>query len=154
MTVNLPSLGPTAGLPSQWSDTINPVLEGLIVGETPAVVTQDLIAAASQTLEANTPVGFDGSGHLVPAVWAEPPEGEDPDTRVPPIGITLIKSVMASGQNPGIPILRAGCLAKHMINWPASYDSDAKKFGAFEGAPTPTNIVVREVYFGSTVANP
>ncbi|WP_292099363.1 hypothetical protein, partial [Mesorhizobium sp.] len=67
MTINLPRLGPTAGTPSQWTDTINPALEGLIVGETPAVVVQDLQAAANQTLEAFTPVGFDDSGNLVPA---------------------------------------------------------------------------------------
>lgn len=154
MAVNLPNLGPSAGYPGQWTDTINPVLEGLIVGETPAVVTQDLQAAANQTLEAYTPVGFDGSGNLVPAVWALPPTGEDPDTRVQAIGITLYKIVIPSGQNPGIPILRAGCLAKHLIKWPASFDTDAKKFGAFSGAPTPTNIVVREVYFGSTISAP
>lgn len=150
MTVNLPRLGPTAGFPSQWTDTINPVLEGLIVGETPAVVVQDLQAAANQTLEAFTPVGFDGSGNLVPALL----DTVTPANSIKAIGITLFKIVIAVGQNPGIPVLRSGCLAKHILNWPASFDTDAKKFAAFAGAPTPTNIVVREVYFGSTVAAP
>ncbi|RWF33711.1 MAG: hypothetical protein EOS45_01910 [Mesorhizobium sp.] len=62
--------------------------------------------------------------------------------------------MIAVGVNPGLPILRSGCLAKHMLNWPASFDTDAEKFAAFAGAPTPTNIVVREVTFGSTVAAP
>lgn len=150
MAVNLPNLGPSAGYPGQWTDTINPVLEGLIVGDTPAVVTQDLQAAASQTLDVYTPVGFDASGNLVPAVI----DTGTPANSIKAIGITLYKIVIPAGQNPGIPILRAGCLAKHMINWPASFDTDAKKFAAFAGAPTPTNIVVREVYFGSTVSAP
>ncbi|RVC69780.1 hypothetical protein EN759_06655 [Mesorhizobium sp. M00.F.Ca.ET.038.03.1.1] len=150
MTVNLPNLGPSAGTPSQWTDTINPVLEGLIVGDTPVAVVQDLQAAANQTLEAYTPVGFDGSGNLVPAVI----DTVTPANSIKAIGITLFKIVIPNGQNPGLPILRSGCLAKHMINWPASFDTDAKKFAAFAGAPTPTNVVVREVYFGSTVAAP
>ncbi|PBB41807.1 hypothetical protein CK222_21890 [Mesorhizobium sp. WSM3866] len=150
MDINLPNLGPSAGTPSQWTDTINPVLEGLIVGETPAVVVQDLKAAANQTLEPYTPVGFDDSGNLVPALVGS----VDPADDIKAIGITLFKIVIPVGQNPGLPILRSGCLAKHMIAWPASFDTDAEKFAAFAGAPTPTNIVVREVYFGSTVAAP
>ncbi|MER9522503.1 head decoration protein [Mesorhizobium sp. M0292] len=150
MTVNLPNLGPSAGTPSQWTDTINPVLEGLIVGETPAVVVQDLQLAASQTLAAFTPVGFDGSGNLVAALL----DTVTPANSIKAIGITLYGIVVPGGQNPGVPILRSGCLAKHMIAWPASFDSDAKKFAAFAGAPTPSSIVVREVYFGSTVAAP
>lgn len=150
MTVNLPNLGPSAGTPSQWTDTINPVLEGLIVGETPAVVVQDMQLAASQTLEAYTPVGFDGSGNLVAALL----DTVTPANSIKAIGITLYKIVVGAGVNPGVPILRSACLAKHMITWPASFDTDAKKFAAFAGAPTPTNIVVREVYFGSTVAAP
>ncbi|TPN04550.1 head decoration protein [Mesorhizobium sp. B2-1-2] len=150
MTVNLPNLGPSAGTPSQWTDTINPVLEGLIVGETPAVVTQDMQLAASQTLEAFTPVGFDDSGNLVAALTGS----ADPADDIKAIGITLYKIVVPAATNPGVPILRSGCLAKHMLAWPASFDTDAEKFNAFAGAPTPTNIVVREVYFGSTVAAP
>ncbi|OQM75591.1 head decoration protein [Manganibacter manganicus] len=149
-TINLPNLGPSAGYPSQSSDTINPVLEGLIVGETPAVVTQDMQLAESQTLEAYTPVGFDADGNLVAAVI----DTVTPANSIAPIGITLYDITVAASTNPGVPILRAGCLAKHLINWPTSFSTDALKFAAFAGAPTPTNIVVREVYFGSTVANP
>jgi len=149
-TINSPYLAHTAGFPSQSSDTINDVLEGLIVGETPAVVTQDLALAASQTLAAYTPVGFNSSGFLVPALRGS----VAPEDDIQAIGITLYPIVVAGGQNPGVPILRAGCLAKHMINWPASFTTDAHKFAAFAGAPTPTNIVVREVYYGSVVAAP
>lgn len=148
--INLPNLGPSAGFPSQSTDTINPVLEGLIVGETPAVITQDMQLAEDQTLDAYTPVGFDADGNLVEALTGS----VDPDDDIHPIGITLYDIVVDEGENPGVPILRAGCLAKHLINWPASFDTDAKKFAAFEGASSPTSIVVREVYFGAAVAAP
>ena len=68
MPINVPYRAQSAGIPNQWSDTIVPVAEGLIVGETPAVVTEDMTFAVSQTIPAFTPVGFDGSGNLVPAV--------------------------------------------------------------------------------------
>lgn len=260
MAVNLPNLGPSAGFPSQWADTINPVLEGLIVGETPAVVTQDLPMAANLTLTtAFVPVGFDSSNLLVPATAAslvltfsgtgtaddtvtiggqvytlkaapaaanEIDIGADAATSaanlaaaingaagagtlygtgtvpnahvtavavgaavtltakqpgaagnavvvaesgsgtsfagaataltggIQAIGITLYPITTGAGENPGVPILRAACVAKHIVNWPASYTTDAQKLNAFAGAPTPTNIVVREVYFGSTVSAP
>ena len=62
-TYNAPKLAQTAGFPSQSSDTILGYIEGLIVGETPRVVTEDRTIAASQTFAAPyVPVGFDGSG--------------------------------------------------------------------------------------------
>lgn len=140
--INLPKLGHTAGYPGQWTDTINPALEGLIVGESPAVVVRDMIALNGAALPPYTPLMKDGAGKLVAATPGTPAVGIN---LVPLDGVTA---------NIGIPVLIQGCLAKHMIAWPAAFDTDAEKFAAFEGADTPTNIVVREVYFGSTVAQP
>ena len=143
MPINVPYRAQSAGIPSQWSDTIVPVLEGLIVGETPAVVTEDMTFAASQTIPAFTPVGFDGSGNLIPAVH----------TTTPAVGLTLIDLASVASVK-GAPVLRAGCLNKDMIAWHASYDNDEKKLEAFRGAPTPTNIVVRKVYLGALLTKP
>ena len=143
--VTLPiNLAQTAGFPSQWSDSIAAVAEGLIVGETPAVVIQDMVMAAGQTILAYTAVGYDGSDNLVPAISGT----------TQAIGITLFDIVTLASPVQGVPILVQGCLNKDMITWPASYNTDEKKFEAFRGAPTPTSIVVRKVYLGATVAQP
>lgn len=142
MAITPPLLAQKAGFPGQWTDSINALPEGLIVGETPAVVTVDLPLASGQSLSAYTPVAFDGD-ELVEATAGEPA-----------IGIILYDIETGTGEAPGVPVLRAGCLNKDLINWPASYTTDALKFGAFEGAASPTNIVVRQAYFGSVVAQP
>lgn len=67
-TITPPDLTALAGIPSQSSDTINPTPEGFISGDLPAVTTEDLVFAYSQTILARTPVGFDTNGDLVPAV--------------------------------------------------------------------------------------
>ncbi|RWO06278.1 MAG: hypothetical protein EOS07_21805 [Mesorhizobium sp.] len=142
MPIVTPNLAHTAGVPSQWNDTIDAALEGLIVGETPAVVTVDMIALNGAALPAYSPVKLDGADKLVAAT-----------IDAPAIGITLYP-IDGLTANIGIPVLRSGCLAKHRITWPAAYNTDALKLNAFNDAPTPTNIVVREVYFGATVAAP
>lgn len=133
-----------AGIPQQWTESISAVIDGLIQGSTPPVVTEDMTVAASQTIPALTPVGLNGSGHLIPAVL----------TTTPAIGILLIAVTTAGGAVKGAPVLRGGRVNKDAINWPATYDNDTKKFGAFRGAPTPTNFVVVKVWDGATVAQP
>lgn len=134
----------TAGIPEQWTETFNQLVEGLIQGATPPVVTEDMTFAANQTIPALTPVGFDGSGNLVPAVSGT----------TAAVGITLI--AMTTGALPikGGPVLRAGRINRDLLNWPASYNTDELKLEAFRGAPTPTNIVVVKVWLGATVAQP
>lgn len=151
MAINVPYLAHEAGVPGQWSDTINPVREGLIVGETPAVVTVDMTVAASQTITVPyVPVGFDSSGNLVPAVW----DATYASAGVRASGLLLRPITTPATPVQGQPVLIQGCLNVDMIAWPASYDTDEKKLEAFRGAPTPTSIVVRKVYYGATVANP
>lgn len=145
MPINTPYLAHEAGVPGQWSDQINGVREGLIVGETPALVTVDMTVAASQTIAAPyVPVGFDGSGNLVPAVSGT----------TQAIGILLRPITTPASPVQGQPVLIQGCLNMDMIAWPASYDTVEKKLEAFRGAPTPSSIVVKKAYFGATVAQP
>ncbi len=150
-TINPPYDAHRAGVPSQWTDTINPVAEGLIVGETPAVVTEDMTVAASQTITSvYVPVGFDGSGNLVPAVW----DATYASAGVRAVGVLLRPITTPASPVQGQPVLRQGCLSMDLIAWPASFDTDEKKLEAFRGAPTPTAIVVRKVRAGSIVAAP
>lgn len=145
MAITAPYDAHMAGVPRQWTDTINPVAEGLIVGETPAVVTEDMTVAASQTITTPyVPVGFDGSGNLVPAVSGT----------TQAIGLLLRPITTPASPVQGQPVLRQGCLNMDMIAWPASYDTEEKKLEAFRGAPTPSSIVVKKVRAGSIVAQP
>lgn len=145
MPVNAPYDAHMAGVPRQWTDTINPVQEGLIVGETPAVVTEDMVIAANQNIGGvYVPVGFDGSGNLIPAVSGT----------TQAIGILLRPITTGASPLQGQPVLRQGCLNMDMIAWPASYDTEEKKLEAFRGAPTPSSIVVRKVRAGAIVAQP
>ncbi|RID91894.1 hypothetical protein D2N39_11710 [Gemmobacter lutimaris] len=150
MPITAPHLAHQAGVPGQWSDTISPTPEGLIAGDTPHVVTVDRQFAASQTIAAYTPVGEDASGNLVPALTGS----VDPADDIQAIGITLAPITVGATPLLGGPVLIAASVALDMLNWPASFDTDAKKLAAFNGAPTPTNIVVRVRYRGATVANP
>jgi hypothetical protein len=140
MAITLPSNAQSAGIPSQWDDTISAPLASFLSGHEPAILTVDLIVAASQNIPALTPVGFDGSGRLVPAVSGT----------TQAIGITVAAIVTdASTTYKGAPVYRAGCFNPDRINWPASYDTEAEKFAAFNGAPTPTSIVIRRPKSGS-----
>lgn len=122
MAITLPNNSQTVGIPAQWSDTISAADGQLITGDTPAVVTQDLIVAASQTIPALTPVGFDGSGRLIPAVSGT----------TQAIGLAVVAiTTDASTTYKGVPVYVSGVFNPDKIAWPASYDTDAKKFGAF-----------------------
>lgn len=256
-----PNLAPLAGIPSQGSDVINATPEGLITGDLPAVVTEDLIFAYSQNIPAWTPVGFNAAGELVPAsagagaaaratgaltfsgtgtaadaitigsvtytlraapttvanevkIGATAAEtaanliaaingdagagtlygsltvphpdvtaradsstvvglvanvaglagnaiattetgtntsfgastltGGTAQSGVRAVGITVIPVLTpGSGTKKGAPVYRSGVFNPNMLNWPASFDTDAEKYDAFRGAPTPTNIIMR-----------
>lgn len=133
-TFNLPNTSAEIGVPTQGEDIINPGYIPLITGNEPALFQADLTVAASQNIPAYTPVGFDGSGNLVPAVSGT----------TQAIGITFNAVVTpGSGALKGAPIYRAGCFNPDALNWPASYDTVEKKFEAFRGAPSPTMIELR-----------
>lgn len=142
-TITPPDLSALAGIPAQGSDVINATPEGFITGDIPAVSTEDMTFAASQNIPARTPVGFDGSGDLVPAVLG----GGSP---IPAIGMTVIAVVTpGSGAKKAAPVYRSGTFNPALVNWPASYDTDEKKLEAFRDAPTPTVIIMRPVKTGT-----
>lgn len=150
-TYNGSYLAHLAGVPSQEADTINPVAEGLIIGPTPVAVVEEMTVAASQTIAVPyVPVGFDGSGNLVPAVY----DATYASAGVRAIGILLRPITTPSSPIQGQPVLRAAKVAMDMIAWPASFDTDEKKLEAFRGAPSPTQIVVGKRRQGATVSAP
>lgn len=133
-TLNPPVRAATAGIPTRTDYDVPATHVALMAGDSPEVFVEELIVAANQTIAAYTPVGFDGSGRLVPAVFGA----------TQAIGITIAAITTDSSTSyKGVGVYRGGCFNKAAINWPASYDTDAKKIGAFRGAPTPTSIVVK-----------
>lgn len=133
-----------AGTPSQWSESVTGTHEHLYADYTPLVSIVDLPLALDQTIPAYTPVMRNVAGALVAATQG-----------TPAIGITLRDHVVpATGELPGTGIVIQACLNIDAIAWPASYTTDAQKFAAFQGADTPSNIVLKRVYRGSVVAQP
>lgn len=261
MTITLPNESQLAGIPSQWDDTITATVNGLITGNSPPILTQDLVFEASQTIAALTPVGFNankrlvaatddvasavkasglltfsgtgtaddtvtigstvytlkaapttvanqvkigataaetannliaaingdaGGGTLYGSLTTEHPTvnarlnasavvelvaktggtagnaiattesgtgasfgaatlaGGKDGLGVQAIGITVVAVTTTSSTNyKGAPVYRGGCFNPDMLTWPAAFDTDAKKFAAFEDAPSPTSIVLR-----------
>lgn len=131
--MNIPDLSQGAGVPGQWSEDLTAVDIALVTGHEPGIMTRDHLVDASVTIGTLMPVGL-SNGRLVPAV-----SGTTQAIGVAVIGITTDSSTTYKG----IPVYRAGCFNPDKLNWPASYDTEAEKFAAFDGAPTPTNIVIR-----------
>lgn len=270
MAITPPNYSDLAGIPSQSSDTINVLLEGLITGNEPALLSVDRVFALNQgVIPARTPVGADANGDLVVANYGYQPgsagsgvltlsgnavagetvtigsvtytyratvgttanevlvganaaasaanliaainggagagtlygsataihpdvgarsngsgivglvakvsglagnsvattetmtngafgaatlAGGNDQVGARPIGITIAAvSTPVSGTKIGAPIYQCGCFNPNLINWPASFDTDAKKYAAFQGAPAPTAIVIRAPKTGTVV---
>lgn len=132
--VNITDQSQGAGFPAQWSEDITATDVALFTGDEPGVMTMDMIVAASQTLPALSLVGLNGSGRLVPA--------EAGVTQA----IGILVAAITTGPSTtykGAPVYRAGCFNPDKLSWPASYSTDALKFNAFNGADSPTNIIIR-----------
>lgn len=141
VTYTSPNRTYDAGVPSQSSDDFAVTLEGLITGETPAQFVQDLPTAFSQTLTAGMVVGL-SSGEVVQAT-----------TSIKPIGILMYDvTTGASGSKFVARVLRAGCLNPALLTWHSSFNTPALKMAAFEGSPSPTNIVLRGLSHFTPVA--
>jgi len=133
MAITIPNQEGGVGIPSQWSDTINDPLGPLFLSSHPDPLTIDYPVAASQNMAAFTVVGFDGSKRLIPAVL---------DTTAAIGVLAHAITTDASTNYKGAKVFRGGHFNHKRLVWDASYDSEAKKVMAFEGAPTPTQIRV------------
>ncbi|MGR9169634.1 head decoration protein [Rhizobium sp. KDH_Rht_773_N] len=141
-TITPPNYADQVGIPYQSSDTIAVALEGLLTGDTPPQGGEDMTVAANQNIPARTPLGLDGSGNIVPAVFGT----------TQAIGFCLIDIVTGvSSTLTGYPIRRLGVYNPNLLNWHASYDTEEKKLEAFRGAASPTQIIMRRPKTGNVV---
>lgn len=125
----------TAGIAGKSEDTLNPRTAALITGDNPQRAPTRENVAAAQTLAALTVVGFDGDGRIVPAVL-----GTTAAIGVLPYAVTTgagITDVFAA-------VDRLGVFNPDLLVWDASYATDLQKEKAFEGAPSPTQIIIRK----------
>jgi len=133
MPITIPNLEASVGIPSQSSETIDPGLGALFLSSHPSAITYDYLVAANQTLAAFTVVGFNANDEIVPAVLGT----------VEAIGVLAVDiSTPATGALKGAPVYRLGHFNHKRLVWDDSYDTEAKKLMAFEGAPTPTQIKI------------
>lgn len=124
----------TAGMAGSYTETIAASPDPLVTGDVPAMMATDEAVAADQVLPALTVVGFDGSGHIVEATGT-----------IAAVGI-LPYAVDTTGEAAGAKftgVYRMGVYNPDLLKWNAGYDTDLKKLKAFEGAPSPTSIVIR-----------
>ncbi len=128
----------TAGIAGKYTETINPSPDAFVTGDVPAVFTTTETVLTSQNLAARTVVGFDAAGKLVPAVMGS----VDPEDDVQAIGVLMI-TVNSTGGDKQAEVYRGGCFNPDLLVWPASYDTAEKRRKAFNGAPSPTQIVIR-----------
>lgn len=109
----------------------------LFAGHIPEMLTVGGFKADGETaMAAFTVVGVDGDGFLVPATAT----GTDD---VAPIGI-LSAPILGNSTEQSVGLIRAGNFNVDALVFDASF-SDAEKLAAFEGAATPTNIVLQKV---------
>jgi hypothetical protein len=108
----------------------------LLAGHSPEFLTVGGYQAdGSVAMAAFTVVGVSG-GNLVPATATGTSDVE-------PIGI-LPAPILANGQVQKIGLIRGGNFNVDALVFDASF-SDAEKLVAFEGAPSPTQIVLQKV---------
>ena len=125
-----------AGMAAKRTETINPSPEAFITGDNPNVYSEALPIATNQVLAARTVVALNASGHLVAAEADGDPKA---------IGI-LAYAVDTTGITAGVAdaeVYRGGCFNPDLLVWPASFNTDALKFAAFRGSPSPTVILIR-----------
>lgn len=133
-TITPPNYAETVGVPQAWSQDFGVTPEGLITGSQPEQFVVDIPVAASQTLVERQVVGLDGNGRIVPAQAGS----------VQAIGFMAYPiTTDASTTYKAGRVYRSGCFNPDLLVWHASYNTDDLKFGAFRGAPTPTQILMR-----------
>lgn len=132
-TIN-PIKGATlAGVASQSSDIVNPQDDALITGDAPAQSWMLLPAAAAQTFTARQVVGKDVSGNIVPAVLGT----------VAAIGYIVYAPTSVTTLGLLVSVMRQGVYNPNLLTFDATYNTAEKKRLAFEGAPSPTSIIMR-----------
>lgn len=109
----------------------------LMAGDTPAWADQSyVVATATVDLPLYSVVGFNAAGEVIPALTGS----VAPEDDVQAVGFTAAAFVDGSGTRK-VKVCRQAHVFVDALVWPASYDTDAKRLKAFEGAPSPTAII-------------
>lgn len=124
-----------AGIPSVEHETFDAQGLPIFTGDFPHPLPVEQIVKTGETLALYTVVGLDSNGELVAA---------DNGATAGAIGVLamdLSAAPTVAGQS--AVIWRAGVVDPSLLVWDAAYSTDALKRTAFEGAPSPTQIVLR-----------
>lgn len=121
----------------------------LLTGDMPMPTTNEDVAA-STTLAVFSVVGR--VGNLATGALTLATTGNvDPDDDIKPIGVLTQKVATGVGVTAKADVWRGGCFNPAALVWDSSFDTDAKKAKAFEGSPSPTNIVIRKPLYQDTL---
>lgn len=131
---------PTPGLAQFETDTIGGLVE-LFAGDTPQPVTFSGTYTADQEaagIPVNTPVSVDFETGAISLV-----DGTDV-TKANAVTVgTLLAATGGTGGT--MAVYKAGCFNIRALNWPAAFDTDAKKLAAFDLATS--QIYVKVPYY-------
>jgi len=130
------------GIPTVQTEEFTTV--ELFAGDTPHVVTDTSTvpeALATAGIPAWTPVFVDPATRVVSLAVYD----ADPGDAVVPNAITVATVQPGSPADTSMPVYKAGCFNIRALNWPASFDSNDKKFAAFASA-TDAQIYIKEPY--------
>lgn len=98
-----------------------------------------MLAATDQDFKQFHVVGYNASGELVPATW-----NATPANAIQAIGVITQRLDTTDRTGVTVPVFYTGCFNPDALVWDATFDTDAKKMVAFNGAPTPTTIALRK----------
>ncbi len=68
---------------------------------------------------------------------------DDPEVAIKPIGVLTQHVVGKSDGTTTVPVFYSGCFNPDALVWDDSFDTEEKKRAAFEGSPTPTQVLIR-----------
>ena len=103
-----------------------------VMGDRPPLLTYPMPCAATQTFAQFEVVAKNASGHLIPATFTTGGIG---------VVTQAVTSTAVAGETT-VPVFYSGNFNIDALVWGATFDTDAKKLAAFEGADSPTQIVV------------
>ena len=132
-TVKLPN-GGTAGL-ANFEKGDDYVEVELFAGSHPEVITRPYPVASGIAIPANSVVGLT-AGNLVMA---------EQDGLPLAIGIT-VSEVASNATAQSVAVYVGGNFNPDALNWHASFTTDAQKKVAFDGAPSPTSILLTKTF--------
>ena len=123
-----------AGVPTAEYETFEAQGLTIFTGDIPHPLPVEEIVKTGEILALYTVVGLDANGELVAA---------DNGATADAIGVLATDlSVAAVAGQPAV-VWRAGVFDPSLLVWDAAYSTDALKRAAFEGAPSPTQVVLR-----------